>query len=57
MAGVVRQQGGGVGLVNHQAVVVIQFFTGFDFAQGPDENTVACFIGFAIGLAGVVDPA
>ena len=57
MAGVVRQQGGGVGLVNHQTVVVVQFFTGFDFAQCADKNTVARFIGFAIGLAGVVDPA
>ena len=55
-ARVFSQQLGGVFLVNHQAVVVVEFFTGFDFAQRAYENTSACFIGFAIGGTRMVDP-
>ena len=57
MARVIGQQSGGVRLVNHQAVVVIDLFTRFDFAQCADENALTGFIGLAVGRAGVVDPA
>jgi hypothetical protein len=39
----------GVGLVDDQAVVVIELFPCFDVANGLDENAVVVFIGFAVG--------
>ena len=47
---------GCVRLVNDQAVVVIEFFTRLDVAQGFDEDSVVLFIGFAVGVAAVIDP-
>ena len=55
-ARVFSQQLGRVFLVNHQAVVVVEFFTGFDFAQRAYENTPACLVSFAIGGTRMVDP-
>jgi len=55
-AGVIGQQLGRVLLVDHQAVVVVEFFAGFDFAQGADENPPARLVRFAIGRARMVDP-
>ena len=45
--------------LKHQAIVIEQFLTALDIAQGHDENTRALgiFLGFAIGRAGMVDPA
>ena len=57
MTRVICQQSGGVRFVNHQAVVVIDLFASFDFAQCADENALTGFIGLAVGRAGVVDPA
>jgi len=57
MTRVIGQQAGGVRLVNHQAVVVIDLFACFDFAQCADKNALTCFVGFTVGGAGVVDPA
>ena len=54
--GVIGQQFGRVFLVNHQAVVVVEFFTGFDFAQRAYENTPACLVSFAIWRTRMVDP-
>ena len=45
-----------VRLVNDQAVVVIELFTRLDVAQGLDEDSVVLFIGFAVGVATVIDP-
>ena len=56
-ARVFRFELGRVGLVNDQAIVVIQFFTGLDVAQGFDEDAVVLFIGFTVGVAAVVDPS
>ena len=50
-------QFGGVALINHQAVVVKQFFAGLHGAQGFDEDPAVNVLGFAVGLAAVVDPA
>ena len=47
---------GRVGLVNDQAIVVIELFAGLDVAQGLDVNAVIFFIGFAVGVAAVIDP-
>ena len=55
-ARVLRFQFGRVGLVNDQAVVVIELFTGLDVAQGFDVDAVVVFIGFTVGVAAVVDP-
>src|SRR5690606_8699747 len=45
--------------VEHQPVVVEQFFAAGDVAQRRDVDAlaVAAFLGFAVGLAGMVDPA
>ena len=56
-ARVFRLQFGGVGLVNDQAVVVVELFTSFDVAQGFDEDAVVFFVGFTVGVATVVDPS
>jgi hypothetical protein len=48
---------GRVALVDDQAVVVEQLFAGLEIAQGLDEDTALFFVGLAVGLAGVVDPA
>lgn len=56
-AGVLGLELGGVGLVDDQAVVVVQLFARMDVAQRFDENPVVDFVGFAIGVAAVVDPA
>ena len=56
-ARVFRLEFGRVGLVNDQAVVVIEFFSRLDVAQGFDENAIVFLIGFAIGIAAVVDPS
>jgi len=55
-ARVFRLQFGCVGLVNDQAVVVIELFTGLDVAQGLDVNAIVFFIGLTVGVAAVVDP-
>ena len=55
-ARVIGEQLGGVFFVNHQTVVIVEFFTGFEFAQRANENTTARFVGFAVGRARVVDP-
>ena len=55
-AGVLCFEFGCVRLVDDQAVVVIEFFTRFDVAQGFDEDPVVFFIGFTVGIAAVIDP-
>ena len=55
-AGVFRLQLRRVGLVNDQAIVVIELFTRLDVAQGLDVDAVIFFIGFAVGVAAVIDP-
>ncbi len=51
----------GVLLVEHEAVVVEQFFARLDVASGFDEDAGATAdfnqIGFAVGVASVIDPA
>ena len=46
-----------VRLVNDQAVVVIELFTRLDVAQRFDVDAVILFIGLAVGVAAVIDPA
>ena len=55
-AGVFRLQLRRVGLVNDQAIVVIELFPGLDVAQGLDVDAVIFFIGLAIRVAAVIDP-
>src|SRR5690606_7626379 len=50
------QQLGRIGLVDHQAVVVVELFTGNDVAQRLDEDPLALGIRLAVGIAGVIDP-
>ncbi len=44
-------------LVNHQAVVIAQFFARGNVAQRQYEDTTVALNRFAIGHAGMVDPA
>lgn len=46
-----------VRLTDLQVVVVCEFFAGVDVAPRINENAVGFFLDFAIGLAGVIDPA
>ena len=43
--------------VQDQAVVVVELFASLYVAQGLDEDAPVLFICFAVGMAGVVDPA
>ena len=47
----------GVGLVDDQAVVVVELFAGLDVAQRLDEDPAVLLVGLAVRVAGVVDPA
>ncbi len=48
---------GGVAFVQGQAVVIVEFFAARDIAQGIDEHAAVFLAGFAVWLAGMVDPA
>src|SRR6218665_2913569 len=56
-AGVLGLEPGGVALFDGQAVVVTEFFAGLDIAQRRDENAALAFVGIAVRMATVVDPA
>ena len=56
-AGVIGLELFGVGLINDQAVVIVEFLARPDFAQCFDENPAIYLVGLAIGRARVVDPA
>ncbi len=56
-AGVLGQQLGRVGFVDHQTVVVKQLFTGCDVAQRTNEDPPFVHFRLAVGRAAVVDPA
>src|SRR5262249_24853261 len=43
--------------VDFQRVIVKEFLSGFDIADRMDENAVVLFDGFAVWVAGMVDPA
>ena len=45
-----------VGLVNDQAIVVVELFSSLDVAKGFDEDAVVLLIGFAVRVAAVIDP-
>jgi hypothetical protein len=47
---------GGVALVSHQAVVVMQLFAGLDIAQGLDEDAPPHFVSLTVAIARMVDP-
>lgn len=56
-AGKQTLQRGRVAFVVDQCVVVVEFLARVDVAQRVDVHAAVLFVGFAIGFAGVVDPA
>src|SRR5690606_23068590 len=47
----------GVAFIQHQTIVVIQFFAFAYIAQGMDVNAPLFFAGFTVGIASMIDPA
>jgi hypothetical protein len=42
--------------IDYQTIIVREFLSGFDIAQGFKEDAVAILLGFQIGFAGVINP-